>query len=109
MTAVVALCKFPLYCNIGSQSLGASVLVGWWSVLLNALCQFPSDCVFFLVTDFSFNPLCSAVLRGEGEIIHKEENTITRKLTECIQENRSSGVTALRQQQLNTKSSGSHT
>jgi len=36
--------------------------------------------------------------RGEEEIIYKEENTITRKMTECIQENSSSGVTALRQQ-----------
>jgi hypothetical protein len=36
--------------------------------------------------------------RDEGEIIYEEENTITRKMTECIQENRSPGVIALRQQ-----------
>jgi len=34
----------------------------------------------------------------EREIIYKKKNRITRKLIECIQENRSSGVKGLRQQ-----------
>jgi hypothetical protein len=30
--------------------------------LLNTLCPFPSDSVFFFVNDISFTPLCSVVL-----------------------------------------------
>ena len=105
MTAVVELRKFSLYCSIGNQLQRVSVLVGSWPVHLNILS--------FLVIVFSslwmispsphYVVWCSQILcgyhriwRGEREIINKEENTITRKLTECIQDNRSSGVTALR-------------
>jgi hypothetical protein len=52
----------------------------------------------FCGADYSLVVSTTGHNRGEGEIIHKEENRITRKLTECIQENRSSGVTGPRQQ-----------
>jgi hypothetical protein len=59
VTAVVVLCKFPLYCSIGSH--GAAVTPDELICLIQS-CQFAIDSVLFFVSDFSFTPLWSLVL-----------------------------------------------
>jgi hypothetical protein len=63
MTAVGTRLKlFHLYSCIGIPRLLSWSCGPWWSVLLNTLCSFASDSVFFFVNDFSFTPLFSVVL-----------------------------------------------
>jgi hypothetical protein len=49
--------------------------------LLNTLCQFPSDSVFFFVNDFSFILLCSVVPTEHNGI---KEKQFTKKKAESL-------------------------
>ena len=85
---------FPLYCSKGSQWAAALSAVTPPPMNCSECTQFPSDCVFVFVNDFSFTPLCSVSTTEHNGVkeksFTKKKTQSLWKLTECIQENRSS-------------------